>query len=203
MFAGLSGLLYFSGETAQSASPAPSAPVLSPPASGPVADPFYRPAPGTPATTQTAEPLVTPQPPVSAPPEPRPPRPDPAIVATPPAAPPRDARVLPAQERSGGAEITFIVRIKGSDSADKISDTFVKSPDEAKRAWSSLLTERPGLAGFRLVETTGSDELILGYTLPGGQKPSFDEVARIQKKLLAIDGVAYADPDSIAHPGKE
>ncbi len=207
VFAGLSGLLYFTGDTSAK-TPVQTAPAVTAPLSGPVADPFYTPAPGTPASTETIEPVVQPQviepPPVTD--APRPPRPQtgPVVTVTPPKPPPQsNERIVPAQEKTGGAEITYIVKIKGSDAADTIGSTFLKSPSDAKKAWSTLLKERPALAGFRLVDATGSGELILGYTMPGGQRPSLDDVARVQKKLLAIDGVAYADPDSVAHPGKE
>ncbi len=114
------------------------------------------------------------------------------------------APVQPAREttRTAGQEVTFIVRLKGVKDADAAASAFHKDRAAADKAYAALVKARPGLSGFRLAGASYSGELKLSYTLPSGEA-SHAAVQRLQEKLLAVDGVSYADPDSVVHPGKK
>jgi hypothetical protein len=54
-----------------------------------------------------------------------------------------------------------------------------------------------------LVGASYSGEIRLAYQMPPGVEPTRAAIRSVQEKIMAVDGVAYADPDYIAHPGKE
>ncbi|MBY9066073.1 hypothetical protein K1X12_04135 [Hyphomonas sp. WL0036] len=106
--------------------------------------------------------------------------------------------VLPA--RAGTAEVVFIVRLKGAPEVDTITRNFKRDPAAAQAAWVELTQRIPALAEFELSGASYSGEMRLSRRLADASPESIKEV---QASLLAIDGVAYADPDYVAHPGQK
>ncbi|MFN7055164.1 hypothetical protein [Hyphomonas sp.] len=102
--------------------------------------------------------------------------------------------------RAGMAEVVYIVRLRGAPEADLITRNFRRDPQAAYAAWADLIERVPELAEFELAGATYSGELRLLFRMPSATPAA---VRAIQDRLLAIEGVAYADPDFIAHPGKE
>ena len=113
----------------------------------------------------------------------------------PPAAP------LPASAK--GAEVTFIVRLKGQPEIDVISRNFKKDPETAHKAFADLCDRLPGLKQFQLVGASYSGEIKLAYQFAPGVSPTRAAIDDIKAKIMAIEGVAYADPDYVAHPGED
>ena len=109
--------------------------------------------------------------------------------------------MMPASANS--AEVVFIVRIKGAPEIDTIARNFKRNRETAEAAFADLVTAHPALAEFELVGASYSGEIKLSFTLPPGVSPTRDVVMDIKQKIMAIEGVAYADPDYIAHPDKE
>lgn len=105
--------------------------------------------------------------------------------------------------RAEGTEVHFIVRLKGAPEIDVITRNFKRDPDAAHTAWQELCTRLPGLADFTLVGASYSGEIKLAYQMPPGASVSPTEIRAVQDRLLKIEGVSYADPDYIAHPGKD
>jgi hypothetical protein len=101
-----------------------------------------------------------------------------------------------------GPELSFIVRIKGSELADAAAKAWHKDPESAQEMYRKLVAERPGLKPFRLIGATYSGELLLGFRLGKGEAADAAAIDKVKQKLLTVKGVAYADPDAIAHPGK-
>lgn len=112
-----------------------------------------------------------------------------------------DLPVIPAQ--ATGSEVTFIVRLKGAPEVDTIARNFKRNRPAAMEAYAELVRTRPALKDFRLVGASYSGEITLAYALPPGTEPTRATIMGIQKRILSVEGVAYADPDYIAHPGKE
>lgn len=106
--------------------------------------------------------------------------------------------VLPA--RAGTAEVVFIVRLKGVPEADTITRNFKRDPAAAQAAWLELTTRIPVLAEFELSGASYSGELRLSRRLA---EATPEAIKQVQERLLAIEGVAYADPDYVAHPGQK
>lgn len=106
--------------------------------------------------------------------------------------------VLPA--RAGTAEVVFIVRLKGAPEVDIITRNFKRDPAAAQAAWVELTARIPVLAEFELSGASYSGEMRLSRRLAEATPGAIKEV---QDRLLAIDGVAYADPDYVAHPGQK
>lgn len=106
--------------------------------------------------------------------------------------------VLPA--RAGTAEVVFIVRLKGAPEVDIITRNFKRDPAAAQAAWLELTTRIPVLAEFELSGASYSGELRLSRRLA---EATPDAIKQVQDRLLAIEGVAYADPDYVAHPGQK
>lgn len=133
------------------------------------------------------------------------PRPSPStkpLVRTPSSPKPKPRiETLPAQAK--GVEVTFIVRIKGSDDIDQAARLFKKDRPEAIRAFSHYAETAPAFKDFKLVGGSYSGEIRLAYTLPPGTKPDRATINKIKNKIMSVDGVSYADPDFVAHPGKE
>lgn len=102
-----------------------------------------------------------------------------------------------------GAEITFIVRIKGVSEIDEAARLYRRDYPGAQKAFAAYQTKTPALKDFRLVGSSYSGEVKLAYDLAPGVEPSRDVVREVQDKLTTIDGFSYADPDYIAHPGKK
>ncbi len=102
-----------------------------------------------------------------------------------------------------GAQVTYIVRIRDAAEVQAITRSYRRDRPAAISAWESLVAQRPGLEHFELAGASYSGELRLTYRLPEGVAPSQEAVGAVRDYLLAIDGVVYADPDVIAHPGKE
>ena len=109
--------------------------------------------------------------------------------------------VMPADTTS--AEIVYIVRIKGAPEIDTIARNFKRNRETADAAFADLVATRPGLSEFALVGASYSGEIKLMYVLPPGTPPTRDVVMEIKANIMAIEGVAYADPDYVAHPEKE
>jgi hypothetical protein len=105
--------------------------------------------------------------------------------------------------QANGAEVTFVVRIKGSAEIDEASRSFRKDPAAAEEAYAAFVRRNPELSDFSLVGASYSGEIKLSYTMPPGQEPTRTAIRDIQDRLMSVEGVAYADPDYIAHPGKE
>lgn len=106
--------------------------------------------------------------------------------------------VLPA--RAGTAEVVFIVRLKGAPEVDIITRNFKRDPEAAQAAWLELTQRVPVLAEFELAGASYSGEMRLSRRLAEATPAAIKEV---QDRLLDIEGVAYADPDYVAHPGQK
>ena len=109
--------------------------------------------------------------------------------------------VITAQAK--GAEVTFIVRIKGAPEIDSVARLYKKDPAAAEQAFAEYVRRTPELKDFSLVGASYSGEVKLAYQMPMGVEPTRAEIRSVQDKIMAVDGVAYADPDYVAHPGKE
>ena len=105
--------------------------------------------------------------------------------------------------RADGIEVHFIVRLKGAPEIDEITRNFKRDPAAAQTAWSELVTRLPGLADFSLVGASYSGEIKLAYQLAPGASATPEDIRAVQYRLLKVEGVSYADPDYVAHPGKE
>lgn len=103
----------------------------------------------------------------------------------------------------GGAEVTFIVRLKGPPEIDTISRSYKSDRAKAEQAYADLSDRLPGLKEFRLVGASYSGELKLAYRLAPDVEPTRAVINGIKDKIMAIEGVAYADPDYVAHPGED
>lgn len=104
---------------------------------------------------------------------------------------------------SEGIEVHFIVRLKGAPEVDLISRNFKRDPDAALTAWKDLVARLPGLADFSLVGASYSGEIKLAYRFAPGASARPEDIRAVQDRLLRLEGVAYADPDYVAHPGKD
>ena len=106
--------------------------------------------------------------------------------------------VLPA--RAGTAEVVFIVRLKGAPEVDVITRNFKRDPAAAQAAWVELTARIPVLAEFELSGASYSGEIRLSRRLA---EATPEAIKQVQDRLLEIEGVAYADPDYVAHPGQK
>ena len=102
-----------------------------------------------------------------------------------------------------GAEVIFIVRIKGAPEIDSVARLYKKDPAAAQQAFDDYVRRTPALRDFSLVGASYSGEVRLSYQMPMGVEPTRSEIRLVQEKIMAVEGVAYADPDYVAHPGKE
>ena len=142
-------------------------------------------------------------------PDPRPARPEAAIPMAQPAELPASAETRSkaetklAQADTSGAEVIFIVRIKGEPEIDVISRNFKRDPAAADIAWANLQSRYPVLKDFRLAGASYSGEIKLGYRLPPGLEPTRATINEIQSRIMQVQSVSYADPDYVAQPGKE
>lgn len=102
-----------------------------------------------------------------------------------------------------GAEVVFIVRIKGEPEIDVITRNFKRDPAAAEIAWSNLQSRHPVLQDFRLAGASYSGEIKLAYRLPPGLEPTRATINEIQSRILQVESVSYADPDYVAQAGKE
>jgi hypothetical protein len=105
--------------------------------------------------------------------------------------------------RAQGTEVHFIVRIKGAPEVDTITRNFKRDPSAAQVAWQDLATRLPALSDFILVGASYSGEIKLAYQMPPGAPATPEEIRSVQDRLLKVEGVSYADPDYVAHPGKD
>ncbi|MEQ9506590.1 MAG: hypothetical protein RLO80_10005 [Hyphomonas sp.] len=113
------------------------------------------------------------------------------------------ARDVERPARAQGTEVHFIVRIKGAPEIDTITRNFKRDPSAAQVAWQELATRLPGLSDFVLVGASYSGEVKLAYQMPPGAPATPEEIRAVQDRLLKVEGVSYADPDYVAHPGKD
>lgn len=121
-----------------------------------------------------------------------------------------DSTLQPAQvpqsvitAQATGVEVTFIVRIKGAPEIDSVARLYKKDPAAAEQAFADYVQRTPALRDFVLVGASYSGEIRLAYQMPPGVEPTRAAIRSLQEKIMAVDGVAYADPDYIAQPGKE
>jgi len=105
--------------------------------------------------------------------------------------------------RAEGTEVQFIVRLKGAPEIDVITRNFKRDPAAAQASWSELVTRLPGLSDFSLAGASYSGEIKLAYQMPAGAPATPEEIRAVQERLLKVEGVSYADPDYVAHPGKD
>lgn len=105
--------------------------------------------------------------------------------------------------RAEGTEVHFIVRLKGAPEIDAITKNFKRDPAAAQSAWQDLTARLPGLADFALAGASYSGEIKLAYQMPPGAPATPEEIRSVQDRLLKVEGVSYADPDYVAHPGKD
>ncbi len=105
--------------------------------------------------------------------------------------------------RANGTEVQFIVRLKGAPEIDTITRNFKRDPSAAQSAWQDLVTRLPGFGDFTLAGASYSGEIKLAYQMPSGTPATPEAIRAVQDRLLKIEGVSYADPDYIAHPGKD
>lgn len=117
-----------------------------------------------------------------------------------PASPP-EPMAIPASAE--GTEIIYIVRIKGAPEIDTIARNFKRDPATAHQAYGELCNRLPALREFELVGASYSGEIRLAYQLAPGVQPTRSVMNEIKDKIMAIEGVAYADPDFVAHPGED
>jgi len=144
--------------------------------------------------------------------------PDPLIGTLPDIPAPRDSAETPSDDpvlqpeqigpnvitaQAKGAEVTFIVRIKGAPEIDSVARLYKKDPAAAQQAFADYVRRTPALRDFSLVGASYSGEVKLAYQMPMGVEPTRSEIRLVQEKIMAVEGVAYADPDYVAHPGKE
>ncbi len=108
---------------------------------------------------------------------------------------------LPAS--AGDAEVIFILRLKGEPEIDTITQTFKRDRPTAEAAFLRLAEKVPTLADFTLVGASYSGEIRVSYRMTPAQPPTPAAIAAIKDRLLEIEGVAYVDPDYVAHPGKD
>lgn len=108
-----------------------------------------------------------------------------------------------APSASGAAEVTFIVRLKGRPEIDTICRNYKRDRDTAQAAFDDLAADIPALKDFKLVGASYSGEISLAYTLPAGVDATRGRIEEIRTRILSIEGVAYADPDFVAHPGED
>jgi hypothetical protein len=99
--------------------------------------------------------------------------------------------------------VQFIVRLKGAPEIDTITRNFKRDHAAAQAAWKDLTVRLPALAEFTLVGASYSGEIKLAYMMPPGAPATPEDIRSVQDRLLKIEGVAYADPDYVAHPGKD
>lgn len=162
--------------------PEPLRPDLNPPQGrpSPVIDPEPAPLPpDEPEEDETAAPALSPIPQVTV---------------------QRQGQTSAAPQRAGAAEVVFIVRLKGAPEVDIITRNFRRDPAAAQAAWADLVTRIPALAEFELTGASFSGEMRLTRRLPDANPAA---IRTVQDRLLAIEGVAYADPDYVAHPGEK
>lgn len=116
-----------------------------------------------------------------------------------------NAQAAPLQRpaRAEGTEVQFIVRLKGAPEIDVITRNFKRDPAAAQAAWAELVTRLPGLSDFSLAGASYSGEIKLAYQMPAGAPATPEEIRAVQERLLKVEGVSYADPDYVAHPGKD
>lgn len=105
--------------------------------------------------------------------------------------------------RAEGTEVQFIVRLKGAPEIDTITRNFKRDPATAQTAWQDLTARLPALSDFMLVGASYSGEIKLAYMMPPGAPATPEDIRAVQDRLLKIEGVSYADPDYVAHPGKD
>jgi len=150
----------------------------------------------------TPQPVVqqgTVAPPADAPqPDPRPPIGSVGVEQVQAASASKDA-----PSASGAAEIIFIVRLKGRPEIDTICRNYKRDRDTAQAAFDDLAADIPALKDFKLVGASYSGEISLAYTLPAGVDATRGRIEEIRTRILSIEGVAYADPDFVAHPGED
>lgn len=140
-----------------------------------------------PDAVQTSAPDDTPQP------APHPPK------ASPPDLTP--AATIPA--RAEGTEVTFIVRIKGSEEIDSAAKLYRKDKPAALEAYQAYLNATPALRDFQIIGASYSGEINISYQLAPGQAADRATINKLKSQIMSVNGVSYADPDFIAHPGKE
>jgi plasmid stabilization system protein ParE len=114
---------------------------------------------------------------------------------------PAELPVRPA--RADGTEVHFIVRLKGAPEIDEITRNYKRDPAAAQTAWGELVTRLPGLADFSLAGASYSGEIKLAYQMLPGASATPEDIRAVQDRLLKVEGVSYADPDYVAHPGKD
>ena len=102
-----------------------------------------------------------------------------------------------------GVEVTFIVRIKGAEEIDSVARLYKKETAAAEQAFADYVQRTPALQDFALVGASYSGEIKLAYQMPPGVEPTRAAIRSLQEKIMAVEGVTYADLDYIAHPGKE
>ena len=102
-----------------------------------------------------------------------------------------------------GAELVYIVRIKGEPEIDIISRNFRKDPAAAEQAWKDLQARHPVLKEFYMVGASYSGEIRLAYRLAPGRPATRAAIDEVKARIMQIETVSYADPDYVAHPGKE
>jgi len=105
--------------------------------------------------------------------------------------------------RANGTEVQFIVRLKGAPEIDTITRNFKRDPAAAQAAWQDLVARLPGLGEFTLAGASYSGEIKLAYQMPPATPATPEAIRAVQDSLLKIEGVSYADPDYVAHPGKD
>ena len=95
------------------------------------------------------------------------------------------------------------MRLKGRPEIDTICRNYKRDRDTAQAAFDDLAADIPALKDFKLVGASYSGEISLAYTLPAGVDATRGRIEEIRSRILSIEGVAYADPDFVAHPGED
>ena len=85
---------------------------------------------------------------------------------------------------SSGAEVTFIVRLKGRSEVDTIARNFKRDRETADAAYSDLVEDIPILKDFRLVGASYSGEINLVYQLPAGVEATRGRIEEIRQQIL-------------------
>ncbi|WP_300391120.1 hypothetical protein [Henriciella sp.] len=107
-----------------------------------------------------------------------------------------DGKVTAQSAGGYSAQYAIIVKFENEPVTQEIGKTFRKDPEGTRQRFREWAADKPALQGLSLERASYSGELVL----TGSGARSVDDVIR---GILAMDNVAYAEPDYIAEPSKE
>ena len=103
------------------------------------------------------------------------------------------------QTGSGGVDlgVEIVVKFKDDAPVKEICDTFWRDANAARQQFDSKHSEWPAFAELALDRVTYSNELVL----VSRNNASPDAMRAIARDIQAMSAIAYAEPNSTAHPG--